>query len=97
MLNLVIKKEIFTHIDDIVLGTYLAWKKSKNKEYMIGTNKRYSVKEIAKMFESKIKMIPERPGERFDSLRIKNSTFKDLNFKPKKSIKKYIKDYINRN
>ena len=91
------QKRDFTHIDDIVLGTYLAWKKSKNKEYMIGTNKRYSVKEIAKMFETKIKMIPERPGERFNSLRIKNSTFKDLNFKPKKSIKKYIKDYINRN
>ena len=28
---------------------------------IVGTNKEYSVKEIAKMFESKIKMIPERP------------------------------------
>ena len=90
------QKRDFTNIDDIVVGTYISWKKSKNKEYMIGTNKRYSVKEIAKMFNAKIKMIPERPGERFNSLKIKNSTFKELNFKPRKSIKKYIQDYINR-
>ena len=47
LLNLVIKNRLY-QVDDIVLGTYLAWKKSKNKEYMIGTNKGYSVKEIAK-------------------------------------------------
>ena len=90
------QKRDFTHIDDIVLGTYLAWKKSKKKEYMIGTNVRYSVTEIAKMFKTKIKFIPERPGERFNSLKIKKSSYRELNFKPKKSIKEYIKNYISK-
>ena len=90
------QKRDFTHIDDIILGTYFAWKKSKQKEYMIGTNVRYSVTEIAKMFKTKIKFIPERPGERFNSLKIKNSTYRELNFKPTKSIKEYIENYISK-
>ena len=90
------QKRDFTHIDDIVLGTYFAWKKSKKKEYMIGTNVRYSVTEIAKMFKTKIKFIPERPGERFNSLKIKKSSYRELNFKPTKSIKEYIENYISK-
>ena len=48
------------------------------------------------MFKTKIKFIPERPGERFNSLKIKNSTYRELNFKPTKSIKEYIENYISK-
>ena len=58
----------FTHIDDIVRGCVLAWKKGKQNEYMVGTKKTYSILEIAKMFKSKTKYLPSRPGERFGLL-----------------------------
>jgi UDP-glucose 4-epimerase len=32
----------FTHIDDIVHGCYLAWKKGNQNEYMLGTKKNYA-------------------------------------------------------
>ena len=87
----------FTHIDDIVIGTYLAWKKSKNKEYMIGTNKRYSVKEIAKMFNAKIRYLPRRPGERYASalsnMNLSNRIYK---YYGKILLKDYIGNFINK-
>ena len=84
----------FTHIDDIVEGCYLAWKKGKQNHYMLGTSKTYSILEIAKMFKSKIKYLPSRPGERFGSTILNNNAKKILNYNAKKDIKVYIKDYI---
>ena len=34
------QKRDFTHIDDIVMGCYLAWKNGKQNEYMLGTKKK---------------------------------------------------------
>ena len=87
----------FTHIDDIINGCYLAWKKGKQNEYMLGTKKTYSIKEIAKFFNSKIKYLPSRPGERFGST-IKNNNAKNiLGYKSKIDIKDYIKRFISHN
>ena len=55
----------FTHINDIIDGCILAWKKGNQNEYMLGTKKTYSINEIAKMFKTKIKYIPERPEKDF--------------------------------
>ena len=52
------QKRDFTHIDDIINGCYLALKKGKQKEYMLGTQKQYTVLQIAKMFKTKIKFLP---------------------------------------
>jgi UDP-glucose 4-epimerase len=84
----------FTHIDDITQGTYLVWKKKLNREYFLGTGNIYSILDIAKLFEHKIKFIPSRAGERFSSNRINNDTFKILGFKPKIKIKSYIKNFV---
>ena len=46
------QKRDFTHISDIVNGCYLAWKKCKQNEYMLGTSKQNSILGIAKMFKS---------------------------------------------
>ncbi len=87
----------FTHINDIVNGCYLAWKKGKQNEYMLGTQKTYSINEIAKFFNSKIKYLPARPGERFGST-IKNNNAKNiLGYKSKIDIKDYIKKLISLN
>ena len=59
------QKRDFTHIDDIVHGCYLAWKKGRQSEFFLGTKKQYSIIEIEKMFKTKIRYIPSRKGERF--------------------------------
>ncbi len=88
------QKRDFTHINDIVRGCYLAWKKGNQNDYMLGTKKNYSIKDIAKMFQSKIKYIPSRPGERFGSTIPNNNAKKILGYTPKLDIKDYIKDFV---
>ena len=88
------QKRDFTHIDDIVLGCYLAWKKGNQNEYMLGTKKSYSIIEIAKMFNTKIKYLPARPGDRLGSTITNNNALKILKYKASKNIKDYIQNFI---
>ena len=57
----------FTHINDTIEICIEAWKKNKNYHYSISSNQSYSIKNVAKMFNSKIKYLPKRPGERYAS------------------------------
>ena len=57
----------FTHIDDTINICYLAWKKNLCRHYSIANKKSYSIFEVARMFKSKIKLLPKRPGERYAS------------------------------
>jgi len=88
------QKRDFTHIDDIVIGCYLAWKKGKQNDYMLGTQKSYSIIEIAKMFNSKIIYLPERPGDRLGSTVTNNNALEILGYKPKIKIEDYIQNFI---
>ncbi len=87
----------FTHIDDIVRGCYLAWKRGNQNEYMLGTKKTYSVDQIAKMYRRKIKYIKSRPGERFGATMLNDNAKKILGYKAKIDIKDYINDFIKNN
>ena len=87
----------FTHIDDIVRGCYLSWKKGKQTEYMLGTKKSYSVHQIAKMFKTKVKYIKSRPGERFGATMLNDNARKILGYKANIDIKDYISAFINKN
>ena len=91
------QKRDFTHIDDIIRGCVLAWRKGKQSEYMLGTKKNYSIISIAKMFKSDIKFIPSRPGDRLGSMILNDNAFKILGYKSSIDIKKYIKNIINKN
>ena len=57
----------FTHIDDTIYVCYLAWKKNLCRHYSVSNRKSYSIIEVAKLFKSKIKFLPKRPGERYAS------------------------------
>ena len=87
----------FTHIDDIVKGCYLAWKKGKQSDYMLGTKKNYSIIQIAKMFNSKIRYLPSRPGDRLGSTITNNNSYNHLGYKSKIDIKDYINEYLKKN
>ena len=91
------QKRNFTHINDIVSGCYLAMIKGKQNEYMLCTNKSYSILHIAKMFKTKFRFLKSRPGERFGSTILNINSKKILGFKAKKDIKIYIGDFINKN
>ena len=86
----------FTHIDDIVKGCYLAWKKGKQNHYMLGTHKTYSIIQIAKMFKTKIKYLPARQGERLGSTILNNNAKRILGYKASIDIKSYIQNIIDK-
>lgn len=82
----------FTHVNDIVNGLILSSKQLKNKEYYLGTEKQYSILEIAEMFDHLIEFIEARPGDRKSSGLPTNDTQKELNWMPKHSVEQYIKE-----
>ena len=57
----------FTHIQDTVQTCYFAWKENKCRHYSISNKKSYSIIQVAKMFNTKVKFLPARPGERYSS------------------------------
>ena len=88
----------FTHIDDTINVCYLAWKKNLCRHYSIANKKAFSVLEIAKMFKSKIKLLPKRPGERYVSALInKNLSNKMYKYFGKINLKSYIENFIREN
>ena len=91
------QKRDFTHVQDIVNGCYLAWKKGRQSEYMLGTYKQYSIIQVAKMFKSKIIFLKSRKGERFKSFIPNNNAKKHLNFKSTIDIKDYINEFLSKN
>jgi UDP-glucose 4-epimerase len=70
----------FTHVNDTIDVCYLAFKHNKNRHYSISHKKSYSIIEVAKMFDHKIKFLPKRPGERYASaltnMNLSNKVFK---------------------
>ena len=88
----------FTHINDTIDVCFLAWKKDMCRHYSIANKKSYSLKEVAKMFKSKIKFLPKRPGERYASALInKNLSNKMYKHFGKINLKNYIKSFIENN
>ena len=85
----------FTHINDTIEICYLAWKKNLCRHYSIANRKSYTLLEVAKMFNSKVKFLPKRLGERYASaLTNKNLSNKMYKFFGKTQLKDYIKDFI---
>ena len=84
----------FTHIDDTVKTCYLAYKKNKNAHYSISSNKSYSIINLAKLYGGKIKYIPKRRGERYESKIISKIRGKKIiNLISKLSLKNYIEEF----
>ena len=84
----------FTHIDDTINTCYLAWKKNLCRHYSIASKKSYSIIKVARMFDTKIKYLPRREGERYVSaLSYKNLTNKIYKFYGKIELKDYIKNF----
>ena len=87
----------FTHISDTVKVCYDAWKKDKCRHYSISSKKDYSILEVAKLFGSKIKLLPARDGERYASaltnMNLSNKVYKNFG---RIRLKTYIEKFKNR-
>ena len=84
----------FTHINDTVEICYMAWRKNLCRHYSIANHKTYSVLEVAKMFNSKIKFLSKRPGERYASaLTNMNLSNKVYKYFGKINLKAYIENF----
>ena len=85
----------FTHIKDTVEVCYKAWKANKCRYYSISNNKSLTIREVARLFNSKINYLPPRKGERYASalsgMSLNNKVYKNLG---KVQLKDYISEFI---
>jgi UDP-glucose 4-epimerase len=85
----------FTHINDTVEACFYAWKQNKCRHYSISNRKSYSIIQVAEMFNSKIKYLPSRVGERYasalTSMNLSNKVYKLFGTI---QLKNYIKNTI---
>ena len=87
----------FTHVQDTVNACIIAWKKNRCSHYSVASNKSYSIHQLAKMFNYKIKYLSKRPGERFSSaLKRMNLSNKVIKIKAKIKLKDYIMNFLSK-
>ena len=86
----------FTHISDTVDACFYAWKKNRCRHYSISNKKSYTILQVAKMFNTRIKFLPARKGERYASaltnMNLSNKVYKIFG---KIKLKNYINIIIN--
>ena len=70
----------FTHVKDTVEVCFKAWKENRCRHYSISNKKSFTILQVAKMFNTKIKFLPPRRGERFasalTSMNLSNKVYK---------------------
>jgi len=85
----------FTHVKDTIDVCYLAWKKNKSRHYSILSKQSFTILEVAKMFNKKIKFLPKRQGERYASaltnMNLSNKIYKKFG---KIKLQEYIENLI---
>ena len=85
----------FTHIKDTVEVCFKAWKANKCRYYSISNNTSLTVVEVAKLFNSKIKYLSARKGERYASalsgMSLNNKVYKNLG---KIQLRDYIFEFL---
>tara|TARA_B100001027_G_scaffold202091_1_gene162603 strand:- start:3655 stop:4551 length:897 start_codon:yes stop_codon:yes gene_type:complete len=88
----------FTHIYDTISTCFEAWQKNKCLHYSISHKNFYSINQVAKMFNKKIKYMSKRPGERYASA-LTNISFNNKIYKRygRIELKDYINSFIERN
>ncbi len=85
----------FTHITDTIEICLKAWKLNRCRHYSISHKKSYSIKDVAKMFGSKIRYLPPRSGERYASA-LTNIAYnnKVRRYYGKINLKDYVSSFI---
>ena len=85
------QKRNFTYIDDIVNGLIMVAENGYGDEFGIGSPDEYTVLEVANLFKGRIKMLPERRGNRMVADVITSKT-ELLGWSPQGCIETYIEE-----
>ncbi|QQG37906.1 MAG: NAD-dependent epimerase/dehydratase family protein [Candidatus Kaiserbacteria bacterium] len=80
----------FTHADDIARGLVDVGEKGEGDEYGLGDQRSYTILELAQMFGVKIDMLPERKGNRMDSIADTTRVENEFGWKPQHNLPDYI-------
>jgi UDP-glucose 4-epimerase len=84
------QKRNFTAAADIARGLLMVGEGGEGDNYGLGSPESYSVLEVAKMFTDNITMLPERPGNRMDSIVDTSRVEKEFGWKPEMTVRQYI-------
>lgn len=84
----------FTHVEDIIRGLILVGEKGEGDDYGLGAEEGHSILELAQMFNGEIKMLPERRGNRMNTLVDFVRAQRELNWKAKISLRDHIQEFI---
>jgi UDP-glucose 4-epimerase len=84
------QKRNFTHVEDLARGLLAVGEKGEGDEYGLGSHESYSVLELAKMFTDNINMLPERPGNRMESLIDTTRVEHEFGWKAEHSVREYV-------
>ncbi|MBM3272679.1 NAD-dependent epimerase/dehydratase family protein [Candidatus Kaiserbacteria bacterium] len=84
------QKRNFTYAGDIARGLLMVGEKGQGDEYGLGSPESYSVLELAQLFTDNITMLPERPGNRMDSIVDTSRVELEFGWKPEQTLLTYI-------
>ena len=84
------QKRNFTHVEDLARGLLAVGEKGQGDEYGLGSPESYSVLDIAQMFGGQIEMLPERAGNRMESIVDTSRAEKEFGWKPEHTVREYI-------
>ena len=84
------QKRNFTAAADTARGLVEVGEKGHGDEYGLGSPESHTVLEIAKMFTDNITMLPERAGNRMDSICDTTKAEQEFGWKPQHTVKDYI-------
>jgi len=86
------QKRDFTHVDDIIDGLYKIAMSHKQHDdaWELGTNKPYSINEVAMLFDHPIVYTPDQKGNYKSSQRVNSDAIDRLGWRPKDRLKQYV-------
>ena len=80
----------FTYVGDIARGLLMVGEGGRGDNYGLGSPESYSILEIAQMFGGEIQILPERPGNRMESIVDTSRAEKEFGWKPEHTVREYI-------
>lgn len=87
------QKRRFTHIDDIINGLLVVAKNGLGDNFGIGSDKSYTIIQLAKMLKMKFKLTPYKKGNRITGA-LKTQKTKKLGWNHEKNLKDYLEKII---
>ncbi|MDP2648682.1 MAG: NAD-dependent epimerase/dehydratase family protein [Patescibacteria group bacterium] len=84
------QKRNFTHVHDLARGLLMVGEKGHGDEFGLGSHESHSVLDIAKMFTDNIVMLPERMGNRMDSIVDTTRAEDEFGWKAEHTVREYI-------